>query len=166
LDTSCLICIFSEIDFPSVLHKWIGEGYKICIPFEVFSELQDNYKTKSKVENEIKSDKIKVLNKIEEQKIEILKNRFPILGKGELSVIVIAKELEDSKKKYYAVLDDKKARETAKKLQINFTGSYGLIKALLDKKLINQELFEQLVKKMKESNFRMIFKGNENEHRN
>ncbi len=162
LDTSCLVCLFTEINSPDILYKWIERGYNVCIPFEVFSELQSSHQTKNHVDKDINQKKISVLEKIDQSQFNQFKNRHPYLGIGESAVILKAIEMEKSKQRCYAVLDDKKARVVAEKYGINFTGSYGLINALKARGLITQDQCDDAINKMKHSGFRIDLKRVQN----
>ena len=162
MDTSCLICFFTEIDYPSILFRWFDRGHELCIPHEVFLELADNHKTKEKVYGQIDSKKIAVFDQIEKRKLDDFKKRHPILGKGEIATILKTLEVSKYTERCYAVLDDGKARGVAAKYEINFTGSYGLVKALKDKSIISVEEFENIKDRMRKSKFRVNFKEFEN----
>jgi predicted nucleic acid-binding protein len=57
------------------------------------------------------------------------------LGKGEAETIVLALELKTDA----ALLDDLKARKTARRLNITVMGALALLKALLDLKIVNEK---------------------------
>jgi predicted nucleic acid-binding protein len=57
------------------------------------------------------------------------------LGKGEAETIVLALELKTDA----ALLDDLKARKTARRLNITVLGTLALLKALLDLKIVNEK---------------------------
>jgi len=57
------------------------------------------------------------------------------LGKGEAETIVLALELKTDA----ALLDDLKARKTARRLNITVMGAIALLKALLDLKIVNEK---------------------------
>ncbi|MFH1972665.1 MAG: hypothetical protein ABIJ18_04270 [archaeon] len=156
-DSSCLICIFVEIEKPFILLNWIKRGYKIVIPHQIFKELQKNKKTFEKVKPKINEGLITLQKLINEEDIIKFRNRHPQLGKGEISVILTAIMLNKQKKRYYAVIDDKNARKIAQKYNIQLTGTYGLLKTLNDKKVISKKEFTDCKKAMQDSKFRINF---------
>ena len=80
-----------------------------------------------------------------------------MLGVGECSVILTALEMDKNNKKYYAILDDKNARKIANNLGIRMTGTFGLLKTLKEKQMIDELTFEQCKKDMEKSKFRINF---------
>jgi len=65
--------------------------------------------------------------------------------------------MNKQKKRYYAVIDDGKARDIAKKHDVNLTGTYGLLKTLYDKNKIDEKMFLECKLAMENSNFRINF---------
>jgi len=157
-DSSCIICVFTEINRPYILMDWMRRGYQIIITQEVYNELKDNEKTIKKVEPEIKKGNIKIQNTITEKELNNFRTRYTILGIGESSVILTALKLNQQKRRYYAILDDGNARKVASKLGVNLTGTYGLLKALKEKGYLNEEQFNQCKQDMEKSKFRIDFK--------
>lgn len=157
VDSSCLICIFNEINRPLILLSWMEMGYKIAITGQVHEELQQNNETKSKVNPQIMEGNIEVKGLISEKEVLNFRNRYPTLGKGEISIILSAIYLNKMKKRYYAVIDDSNARLVAKKYGVNLTGTYGLLKALKEKGHIDDKQFSIYKEELKKSNFRINF---------
>jgi len=157
VDSSCIICLFSEIERPNVLLDWIKYGYQIVITQHVYDELQNNVETKNKATPHIKNGNIIIQNTLSHDEITHLSKRFPYLGFGELSVIQTALSLNRQDKRYYAVLDDGRARKVALKLGVNLTGTYGLLKTLKEKGYISEEQFNIYKTEMNNSSFRINF---------
>ena len=158
VDSSCLICIFGEINKPFILFDWIKRGYQIVITEQVYRELQKNNNTLKRVDPYIRKGDIQVKNLINEKEFILFKNRYhPMLGEGEISVILTAINLEKQGKRYYAVIDDKKARKIAEEEGIKLTGTYGLLKKLMEKEIIKEEKFNLCKNIMDKSNFRINF---------
>lgn len=157
-DSSCMVCIFAEINKPFILMDWVKRGYQIIITEQVYKELQNNEKTHKIVSPEIKKGNIKVNTIITEQELKIFRTRYPFLGLGESSVILTALKLQQEKKRYYAILDDGNARKIASRLGINLTGTYGLLKTLKEKGHIDEQMFNQCIQEMEKSKFRIDFK--------
>ena len=157
VDSSCLVCVFTEINRPFILMDWIKRGYQIIITHEVYKELQDNEKTNKIIVSEIKKENIKINNIITKQELDAFRTRYLRLGIGECSVILTSLKMNKSKKRYYAILDDGAARKVASKLGVNLTGTYGLLKTLKEKGHIDETLFIQCKQDMEKSNFRIDF---------
>lgn len=157
VDSSCLICLFNEINRPFILMDWTKRGYRIVITDQVYRELQKNDETHKQVELEIQAGRIKVESIVATKEFEEFRNRYPVLGAGELSVILTAIRLNTQNKRYYAIIDDKKARTIAKSHGVNLTGTYGLLETLKNRQLITVEQFEECKDAMNKSKFRINF---------
>ena len=81
-----------------------------------------------------------------------LKNRYPYLGNGELSILQWGLNINE-KVSYYCVLDDLHARKVAKKLNLSLSGSIGLILLLKDKNNYSSEKIEEIIESIKNCNF-------------
>ena len=72
-----------------------------------------------------------------------------VLDKGEASALVLVQEIENS----FLVIDEIKARKTAKKLNINFTGTLGV---LLQAKILGHvESLKKIIAELKMVDFRI-----------
>lgn len=156
-DSSCIVCVFTEINRPFILMEWIKRGYQIVITEQVHKELRDNERTYNIVNPEISKGNINVNSNISEQELKTFRVRYPVLGLGESSIILTALKFQQEKKRYYAVLDDGNARKIASKLNVNFTGTYGLLKALKEKGYIDEQMYNQCKQEMEKSRFRIDF---------
>jgi len=156
-DSSCMICVFNEINRPYILMDWMKRGYKIVITQQVFNELKDNKQTFKKVNPEIKKGNIDIKSSIKDAQLEAFNKRYPTLGIGESSSILTALNLKKQGKRYYLVLDDAQARKVAKGLNLNLTGTYGLLKTLMEKRHIDEKKFQDCKSLMEKSNFRINF---------
>lgn len=77
-------------------------------------------------------------------KYELLNMLSSSLGKGESEAIVLALELEVD----FALLDDLRARKTARRLKVKVMGTLAVLKVLIDLRLIGEEpedLCEKLI---------------------
>jgi predicted nucleic acid-binding protein len=156
-DSSCMVCVFTEINRPFILMDWMKRGYQIIITEQVHKEIKINEKTYNLVDPEIKKGSIKINNLITEQDLKHFRTRYPTLGIGESSVILTALKLQNERKRYYAILDDGNARRVASNLGVNLTGTYGLLKTLKEKGHIDESIFVQCMKEMENSKFRIDF---------
>ena len=103
----------------------------------------------------LKNGDITCIGYLTKQEIENFKNRHPNLGFGEIETILIGISLLSTKKRNYCVIDDGRARKIAKKYGISLTGTYGLIKRLFQKGILNDFEFKLLLENMKKSKFRI-----------
>lgn len=133
------------------------KGYEIVITTQVYEELSNNINTRKSIEPNIQKGEIKVKDLVDKSELESFKRGHPELGKGELSIIKASLNLKNRGKKYYAVIDDGKARKFAKSFGIRVTGTYGLLKTLKDKKEISEEEYLRCLSEMEKSNFRIDF---------
>ena len=86
-----------------------------------------------------------------------LRNRFPALAEGELAVLLLIlhyKDLDIKANLATAILDDKAARNVAKRLGISHFGTLKLLKNMLDTGIITKSQFYAFVSKLKDSGFR------------
>lgn len=157
IDSSCLICLFKEINRPFILSFWKKRGYDIVITNEVYSEIKKNPLTDKLIEDEIKNGNLSIKDLISKEELEEFRKRHPQLGIGECSIIIFAKKLNLSKQRYYAVIDDRKAYSIAKTYDVKLTGTYGLLKTLKEKGEIETKIFDDCKEKMAKSNFRINF---------
>ncbi|MBQ2636320.1 MAG: hypothetical protein IJG09_06445 [Methanobrevibacter sp.] len=83
-----------------------------------------------------------------------LERRYPMLGRGELSIIQWGLILKD-KVEYYCILDDLNARKVALKLGLSISGSIGLIIILKNRNNYSRELIDRIIFDIEKSNFRV-----------
>jgi len=95
--------------------------------------------------------------KVDKQRVEQLRNRFPTLGDGELSVLVLVlnhKKMKIGTDSSLAILDDKVARGVAKKLGITYFGTLRLLKIMCDSEVLSGSEFIEYLKVLKKVGFR------------
>ena len=95
--------------------------------------------------------------KVDKQRVEQLRNRFPTLGDGELSVLVLVldhKKMKIGTDSSLAILDDKVARGVAKKLGITFFGTLRLLKIMCDTGILTNSELVIYLKKLRKTGFR------------
>lgn len=155
LDTSAIICTFTEINEPEIVLKWKDRGHALTIPNVVYKELCANANTISKVKPYTEDGRISITTTTNEEDIKKFKVRHLNLGNGEISVILTSISLNKKGKKYYAVIDDKQARKVAKQYNVNLTGTFGLLMALKSKGLIDIKYYNMVREKFKNSGFRI-----------
>lgn len=131
LDASCLI-ILAKIERLDLLKKVYGSALTSHEVAQEFGENLPNWVTIKQIEDK--------------QKQQILELH---IDKGEASVIALALETEKS----LVVLDDYKARKTAEKLGVSYTGTLGVI--IKAKKMGIIELVKPLLDLIRPTNFRL-----------
>ena len=124
-------------------------GYEVTIPKQVYEEINKG------IESKDDAQKIKTLVErsiIKVEKIEIIKELEQLnLGKGEKAAISLA----INKKIGLVLLDERKARRTAKFHNLKPIGTIGiLIEAWKNNKLNKKEL-KELIKKLVEKGYRI-----------
>lgn len=149
LDNSSLS--FFIIDIPQF--NCIVNLYNICESLNTSFAVKEEFD----VNNVSDLDKYICENIIFVQDIdyETLKHRYPNLGKGELSIMQWGLNLSELNKPYCCILDDKKARKIANELNLNITGSIGLIFKLKKQGIYNDSQIEGIIHSIKDSKFRV-----------
>ena len=94
---------------------------------------------------------------IDDKKQKII-SRYPNLGEGEASIIAIAMVLKEEGIEYHCVLDDRTARSKAKLLNLNLTGSIGIIKILKESCKWDESKINCVIDKINDSPFRITNK--------
>jgi len=129
-DTSCLI-LLSKIDELNLLNRLFDEIF-------ITSEIQKEFGKKL-------SNWIKIMNPRDIHYQELLEME---VDKGEASAIALSFDIDES----ILILDDYKARQVADKLNIKYTGTFGII--LRAKKIGLIDSVKPILKKIKATNFR------------
>lgn len=94
---------------------------------------------------------------VDKHHVEQLRDRFPTLGDGELSVLTLVldhKEMKTGTDSSLAILDDKVARGVATKLGITHFGTLRLLKLMFDSKIITHSEFNRYLKALRKTGFR------------
>lgn len=155
LDTSVIVAFYKELDEPTMLHNFNKLGYELYIPNCVFHELLKGESCSSKIEYYVTNGTIKVLDDMPKDEIDKFRRKHPYLGLGEIEVMLCYIKYKLNKIKCYCILDDKRARKTAEKYGIVFTGTIGLINMLFEKEVISNKEKDKLLKKLINSTFRI-----------
>ena len=152
LDSSSVIGLYKELNETKIILIWKDLGHESFITIEVHAELQKNETTYKLFRPDFKKN-IKLIEVAKPEEIIEFKNKYPYLGKGEISVILTGAKIKDNK--CYCILDDRKARKVAQQQGILFTGTLGMIKKLKEKEIITPEKFDEILKKAEKSKFRI-----------
>jgi len=130
-DTSCFI-VLSKIGQMELLQRLFGNIITTPEIAEEFGEILPNW-----------VDIVSVKDKHKQQLFDIQ------VDKGEASAMALALEIENS----LLIIDDYKARKLAKNLNINYTGTIGIIILAKQKGIIQS--IKPILEKIKETNFRI-----------
>lgn len=93
---------------------------------------------------------------VDKNSLDQMKNRFPVLADGELAVLFVTLNFRNFKKEANsasAILDDKAARNVAKRLGVRYFGTLKLLSELLREGLMTKLQFKQYIKKLQDSGF-------------
>lgn len=163
LDATSLICWSDELCDDLLFQKLQELEYQFIVPQRVISEVNFEELEQPEIAKSVK--KKAEIREASDEKHRELSNRYIGLGKGELSVIVIAKALEDVEKNY-CVLDDKSARNTCEKLGLNKKGQIGLVVELVKESKISEKEGQTILDQMKDGgtilpeNFKELLQNN------
>lgn len=127
LDTSSIVMVLEEIESPEIFDHCINRGHTLSVTRTVFDELSEN---KESFEKFKEYGKISVLQDDCQQSgktYEHLKNRYPSLHDGEISVLYHASKMSHDGISHYCIVDDKAARKRKEELKIQLTGTIGLL---------------------------------------
>ena len=130
-DTSCFI-ILSKIGQLEILQQLFGNVVTTPEIAEEFGESLPDW-----------VEIVAVKDKYKQQLFEIQ------IDKGESSAMTLSLETENS----LLIIDDYKARKLAKTLNINYTGTIGILILAKQKKIISS--IKPILEKIKETNFRI-----------
>lgn len=154
LDSTVLIAILKEIKCISLIDSILKLNHQLVITQSVYAELLDGY-TEVECKKLMKIKKIQLINLNSPKEIEQLKKTYPGLGDGEIDSLLSYQKLVKQEKSIYCILDDATARKKAKKLGINYTGFLGLLKLLKKRKILSDKDYSDIIKKLRNSNFRL-----------
>jgi len=123
--------------------------FRLIMPDLVLEELSSKI-TRSELRKRVRFSETK--SKVTE--IDRLRTRFISLGDGELSVISCALIRTDRESKNpLAWLDDRTARAVAKNFKLKVIGTVGLLKLMLDERIISKKELEAYCKTLRNNGF-------------
>jgi predicted nucleic acid-binding protein len=153
LDSSIIILFLNEIEGGDYLSMLSKSDEELVIPESVYKEILDE-STKSKLDFLITNGVLKKLEKLNYRDKKIIEDRFLVkLGKGELNVLAWGKKLQREQKNFHCVIDEIVGRDAAEKLGLPLTGSIGLIKVLIEKKVLKRDKIKTIIEEIKKSAF-------------
>ena len=85
--------------------------------------------------------------------IEAVSTRFPYLGPGEANVLAWGVHLKKEGQPYRCVLDDKRARLAAEAIEVQKTGTIGLLRLLEENRILTKDERQVLETVLKETGF-------------
>jgi len=122
-DTSSIVCIFREVQYPRILDVCKGLGYRLSITPQVYEEITENTETLRHLEA---YGNVEIVQDGDAECCKKLAKRYPWLHKGELSVLCAGVAKKQDNQRYYCVIDER-ARNLRENLKIRVTGTVGLI---------------------------------------
>ncbi|KZX16799.1 hypothetical protein MBCUT_05180 [Methanobrevibacter cuticularis] len=155
-DTSPIILFVDFIGSRECIDYLCRLGKNISISQEVYNEYYHEttyWLNNNLLKHYIENQKINLIKKDISEELSELSKRYPSLHEGELSIIALGKLCQKNSKNYLCVIDDKKARNIAKKLNLNLSGSIGLIKLLKSKNIFNENDINFIISDIENSKF-------------
>ncbi len=86
---------------------------------------------------------------------DAIRERFPVLGRGELGVLSRGSELHAAGQPYCCVLDDGAARKAAQRLGLNLTGTIGILDGLVRSHHLTTTERDEIVGRLRAAGFRL-----------
>jgi len=144
----------NEIKCPELIDKILKLDHELFVPYSVYDELLDP-NSKQECERLIENDKLKVCRLNTKKEVEDFQKSYPYLGKGECDSMLQFAKLTKNGEKVYCILDDRSARKVANSLNIQHIGLLGLLKLLKNRDIISPAEYDNKMKALEGSTFRM-----------
>ena len=154
-NASPLILLLEEIDEPDIIELLFSLDNNLLIPKRVLDEIKSP-KAKRNLEALVNGGKINYCRNGKNEIFSFLKNRFPMLDDGELTVISIAYEYKN--KDCFVIIDEELGRKTSEKLGLNLRGIFGILLELYENDKITKDRFMRTCRKIDKSKFHIDFK--------
>ncbi len=154
-NASPLILLLEEIDEPDIIEELFNIDKELFIPERVVNEIKSK-RAKKNLDSLINKGKINSCKNGSDGTLSFMKNRFPMLDDGELTVISAAYEYKA--KNCFVIIDEYLGRDVSKKLGLNLKGVFGILLELYKHKKITKERLMKTCRKIDKSNFRINFK--------
>lgn len=148
-DSSSVIAFLHDLDRPDLLEQLCTEDRKLLICEAVAKELRGG-KTGKHLH---KCPSLEYPADSHGIDTEQLAARFPYLGPGEIGVLAWGLHHSGRASRYVLVLDDKRARTAASKLNLKLTGTIGIIRSMNDLGIVPHEEAADLEKTLRTSRF-------------
>ncbi|MBR9679087.1 MAG: hypothetical protein GON13_02360 [Nanoarchaeota archaeon] len=152
-NASPLILILGEINEPDIIEKLSSLDPDLFIPKKVNEEIKSDL-SRENLNNFLKSGILKILENESTEDFQTLKNRFPTIDDGELSVMSAVYHSNGS----VAIIDEKKGRNACNKLNINVIGAFNILVELYNLGIIDKQRLCSTCRKIDKSAFRINFK--------
>lgn len=145
LDASLVISWCIELNDPVIFDNLREAGFEFLIPERVVDEVE----TRNPVSEHIFRNSEIV--ECESDRHKEVSNRFFRLGSGEIAVLAVGEELENMDEEYFCVLDDRLARRACDRLDLEYSGSIGLLGELVNRNQFEFDRADELIQEMKDS---------------
>jgi len=150
-DTSSIICLLREINFPKALDTCTKSGYQLTTTQQVYDEIRKNPET---FREYTRYGKFSVIPVNDEPCFRRLSKRYPYLHDGEISILCLGLQKERQHARYICIIDER-ARNLKDKLHIRIHGTIGLLLWQKDHGELSRSECHVLYKRLKESSFRI-----------
>jgi len=149
IDASVLISWCDELSDRVIFEKLMDSGYSIVVPERVEEEVSG--------ESELYQDILSSCEVVQcdEEVYQKLNSRYVRLGSGELAVLTIGKGLEKQGEGYFCLLDDRRARDICRKIDLELKGTIGTLGLLVREGQIKLSEADSILSQMKESGTRL-----------
>ncbi len=153
-NASPLILLFEEIGEPDIIELLSKIDNKLLVPERVRDEIKSK-NAKINLENLVNKGYLFYCKNGKKDIFDYLKNRFPMLDDGELTVMSLAYEYG---KDCFVIIDESLGRSVSEKLGLNLKGIFGILLELYDKREITKSRLINTCRKIDKSSFRIDFK--------
>lgn len=131
-DTSSIVCLLREANYPKALEICKKHGYSLSITKQVYEELKKNPETFKLF---TACEGFLVIDNVDKQCMSRISKRYPWLHDGEISVLCVGIDKEQSGDSYHCIIDER-ARQLRSKYGIKVNGTIGLL--LWQKEKLNE----------------------------
>ncbi len=153
-DSSPLIAIFNQFQYPQVFDVILQLGHELTVPHVVWNELKDS-RTCTNVQRLRDEHKLTKSETNSFQEIKDFRKGYNI-DDGEIDVILTYIKLGGYRNNIYCVLDDKDAQRVASRLGIKYVDLKGLLKMLGNKGVKYPKKIDEIIELLDRSEFRSI----------
>lgn len=159
-DASILIAIFEEAGRPDIVDALLELDQDLMIPSNLLNLEIIGAVTRDGIETYIAAGKMYVLRantpeEIDEFSTEVRGRKSLKHGLGELDAMLAYKKQSAKGHSVRCVLDDRRARNLASRLGIEFTGLCGLLDELRDRGVMGQEVIDEIKARLRSKGYRI-----------
>jgi predicted nucleic acid-binding protein len=153
LDASVIIAFLTEMDDGPFLRSLTDLGIELLVTGGVVAEVKKEPGV-SRLQKAISDGWISI-EAISSSQFKDFKSKFPMLDYAEIEVLLVGLALKQSGEDYCCVLDEGPGRRIADALELEKTGTIGLLNMLSDRQIIDKNMKEKLLCRLGQSTFRL-----------